>query len=409
MSRLIQVFRVLLYRFKTDLGFLRASALTFTSALAVVPVLAVMFGIAKGFGLEKVLENLIQSEFKDQEEVIKYLIQFGYTLLDQTRGGLIAGIGVITLFYTVLRLLSTVEGSLNAMWGVKNDRTLSRKIIDFLALILICPVFFVISSSLAVYITTHLQSLKESNLLIEQLQPLVVKTLSIIPYVISSALFTFLYIFIPNTRVQFSAALLAGVFAGFGYQLLQAWYIFIQIQVSKTGAIYGSFAALPLFLVWLYFSWIIFLIGAEIVAIVQERLWDPKIIAPFRALSPFEKELACLAITKATVDAFIQGAPPLSADMLAKKLKMTIRIVRELIDELVEAKVLVKTLTGVLPAKNPATLNVYDVLQAVEGENRMESGKESSMMATFDTLIHEAQSLARLSEQNKLIKDIVIS
>lgn len=406
MKRLLRILKVLIFRFRKDLGFLRASALTFTSALSVVPVLAVMFGIAKGFGIEKILESTLQSEFHDQEEAIKYLIQFGYTLLDQARGGLIAGIGIITLFYTVLRLLSTIEESLNSMWGITDSRPLSRKIVDFLALILICPIFFVISSSLTVYITTHLEMLRDTHSIMGQIQPVVVKALATLPYILSSALFTFLYIYMPNTRVRFTSALFAGIFAGIAYQLLQAWYIFLQIQVSKTGAIYGSFAALPLFLVWLYCSWVIFLSGAEIVVIYQERLWDPRILASFRALTPFEKELCYLSITKEAVDTFLQESPPLTVETVATSLKMPIRVVRELIDDLVEAKILLKTLEGIVPAKNPDTLRVFDVLQAVDGGNQLMIHQPSPLIETFDKLIHEAQRLPQLSEKNKLLKDI---
>lgn len=406
MTRLVRIFKVLIFRFRKDLGFLRTSALTFTSALAVVPVLAVMFGIAKGFGIEKILESTLQSEFHDQEEAIKYLIQFGYTLLDQARGGLIAGVGIITLFYTVLRLLSTIEESLNSMWGITISRSLSRKIVDFLALILICPIFFVISSSLTVYITTHLEMMKEAHSIIGHIQPVAVKILAALPYILSSMLFTFLYIYMPNTSVRFTSALFAGIFAGIAYQLLQAWYIFIQIQVSKTGAIYGSFAALPLFLVWLYCSWLIFLVGAEIVVIYQERLWDPRILASFRSLTPFEKELCYLSITKEAVDTFLREGPPLTVETIATSLQMPIRVVRALIDDLVEAKILLKTEEGVVPAKNPDTLRVFDVLHAVEGENQLMVNKPSTLIETFDTLIHDAQKLPRLSEKNRLLKDI---
>ena len=406
MKRLAQIFQVIVFRFRNDLCFLRAAALTFNSVLSVVPVLAVMFGIAKGFGLERIFEQTLRQEFKDQEEVIKYLIGFGYTLLDQARGGLIAGIGVITLFYTVLKLLSTIEDSLNAMWGLQKSRPLGRKIIDFLALILLCPIFFVISSSLTVFLTTYIGMMKESNTLIGHMQPMIVQVLVVIPYVLSSALFTFLYMYMPNIRVRFSAALLAGVCAGIAYQVLQAWYIFIQIQVSKTGAIYGSFAALPLFLLWLYFSWLIFLIGAEIVVIYQERLWDPKMIAPFRKLNLFEKELAFLAITKAAVDAIINRQGAVSIEEIAQTLRMPERLVTELVQELVAVNILFRTENGVVPAQNPETLRIFDVVYAVDGENGLTTNGELPSVAAFQRHIEKARLIMRESKENTLIKEV---
>lgn len=414
MQRLLRILRVIIFRYQNDLCALRASALTFNSTLSVVPILAVMFGIAKGFGIDKILEASLREEFRDQEEVIKYLIQFGYTLLDQTRGGLIAGIGIITLFYTVLRLLSTIEDSLNAMWGLKEGRTLPRKVVDFLALILICPIFIVLSSSLTVFVTTQVELMTSSANLLSQIQPVVVQILACLPYVISSLLFTFLYSYMPNTKVQLRSALFAGVVAGVSYQLLQAFYISVQIQVSKTGAIYGSFAALPLFLFWLYLSWMIFLICAEIVVINQEKLWDPEMVAPFRKLSPFEQKLTYLSIVKVTVDAFIKEEAPITLERLSSTLKMPIRLLTQLTDVLVNAKILVRTVgsddksQGITLAKDPDSLRVFDILYAIEGENKMGTNGDPPTIKVFEKFIQEVRELSIHSDRNILVKDIQI-
>lgn len=407
-----RIFRVILFRMDSDLLLLRASALTFYSILSVVPVLAVVFGIAKGFGIEKILENTLMSEFKDQEEVIQYLIQFGYSLLEQTRGGLVAGIGVITLLYTVLNLFSTIEASLNHMWGLQVGRSVSRKISDYLALILVCPIFFATASSLTVFITTSVESLEEAPHIIGQFQPVMQEGLQLLPYLVSAMLFTFLYIFIPNTRVHFTSALIAGSLAGVAYQILQTSYISIQIVVSKTGAIYGSFAALPLFLFWLYLSWMIFLIGAEIVVIHQERLWDPNVLAPYRKLSQFEKDLTCLGITKACVDRFLQNQEPVKPEYLAKQLQMPTRLVTELIGELSDAKLIVKANTEdaksftVMVAKNPDDLRVYDVISALHGKNSLPAESEYPLLQKMSVCLAKAINSPIESQHNPLIKDI---
>jgi len=406
MKQLLRIIRVLAYRFQKDLCFLRGSALSFSTVLSIVPLLAVMFGVAKGFGIDTILAETLQNEFHDQEEAIKYLIQFSSTLLEQTRGGLVAGIGVITLFYTVLRLLSTIEASLNSMWGLKKSRPLSRKIIDFLALIIICPIFFVISSSLTVFVTAYIDMLKDSTSLIGQVQPMMKKAIAIAPYLISSLLFTFLYLYLPNARVKLVSALLAGVIAGVAYQILQASYISIQIQVSRTGAIYGSFAALPLFLVWLYFSWLIFLFGAEVVVLHEEKLWDPEIAASYRTLSPFEKKLALLCIIKAAVQAFTKKGRPIAIDELASNLKMPARMIAELSEELIAGHILFKCESGFLPAKNADTLRLYDVIFAHDGENHLLSNSELPIMKAFENKLLAGRKLLSESETNSLIRDV---
>ncbi len=406
MKQLLRILRVLAYRFQKDLCFLRGSALSFSTVLSIVPLLAVMFGVAKGFGIEKILEETLKSEFHDQEEAIKYLIQFSSTLLEQTRGGLVAGIGVITLFYTVLRLLSTIETSLNSMWGLKKSRPLSRKIIDFLALIIICPIFFVISSSLTLFVSAHIDMLKDSSSWIGQIQPMMKKGIAIAPYLISSLLFTFLYVYLPNARVKLFSALIAGIIAGIAYQILQASYISIQIHVSRTGAIYGSFAALPLFLVWLYFSWLIFLFGAEVVVLHEEKLWDPEIAASSRTLTPFEKKLALLCITKAAVQAFVQQGRPIAIDELAHNLKMPARMIAELSEELVVVHILVKCESGFLPAKNADNMRIYDVILAQDGENHLLNNSELPLMKAFEKELLIGRKILSESKTNRLIKEV---
>ena len=409
-----RIIRVIIFRLERDLCFLRASSLAYYSILSVVPFLAVVFGIAKGFGLETILEEMLRGEFKEQEQVIQYLIQFGYTLLEQTQGGLVAGIGVIVLLYTILNLFSTIESSLNYMWGLQSGRTLMRKVTDYLALILVCPIFFATASSLTLFITTQVETVDTYAAWLGQFRPLLQKTLLLLPYIVSSALFTFLYIFMPNVKVKFNSALIAGILTAIAYQILQAGYISVQIVVSKTNAIYGSFAALPLFLVWLYLSWMIFLIGAEIVVIHQEKLWDPEILAPYRLLSQFEKDLAYVAITKMVVDTFIQGVEPLSSDMIAQKLHMPYRQITELIEDLVGAGIITFTdsstgaLKEIVLIKNPDDLRLYDIVSAVHGEHIFRGESEYPLLDKFAPYLQSSKEKHVKHEHNPLIKNVAI-
>lgn len=408
-KNLERIGRTIWFRMTVDQSFLRASSLAFQSVLSVVPLLAVMFGIAKGFGLESVLESVLQDEFRDQQDVINYFIQFGYKLLDQTRGGLVAGIGTIVLLFTIMRLFANIENSLNYMWGVKEGRPLARKASDYLALILICPILIVASSSMTVFITTKLNQITSSGQLPEQVGPLLLYAIPLIPYLMSTILFTLVYIIVPYTNVKISSSLFAGFFAGCAYQILQATYISIQIQVSNAGAIYGSFAALPLFMTWLYLSWVIFLLGAEIVVIHQERLWDLHLMAPYRNLTLFERRLAYLSCVKAAVDAYIQGKP-ICIKRLSFILLMPERLVNELVEELVTANLVIKTANddretvAIIPSQNPDALKMFDVLHQVEGTNEL----TSTITETFADLLQAAGKEQKLAATNKLLKDVTL-
>ena len=243
---------------------LQASALTFYSILSVVPVVAMAFGVAKGFGFQKLLEKQLLEKFPGQEEVMMQVVNFALSLLENTKGGMIAGIGVAVLLWTVIKVLSNIERSFNTIWEIKKSRTFGRKFSDYLSIMLISPILVIMSSSVTVFITTQVTLITEKIALLGIFSSLIFFILKLLPYCLVWILFTFIYILMPNTKVNFSSGFIAGVFAGTIFQLAQWAYIYFQVGVAKYNAIYGSFAALPLFLVWLQLSWLIVLLGAEI-------------------------------------------------------------------------------------------------------------------------------------------------
>lgn len=393
-----QTFRVFLYRFEKDHCFLRAASLTYQALLSIVPVLAVMFGIAKGFGFATGLEEILQNEFHDQQEVLNYLIQFGYKLLEQAQGGIIAGIGVVVLLFTVMRLFSNIENALNVMWAVNDGRPLVRKASDYLALILICPVLIFLSSSVTLFVKTKLESFSDMA---------GVMIIPAIPYVVSTLLFTILYYLVPYTTVHKKSAFYAGLFAGCTYQVFQTFYIAVQIKISNAGAIYGSFAALPLFLMWLYLSWLLFLIGAEIMVIHQEELWNSSLLASGRALSQNEERILSIACTKSVVDAFIRGKP-ITVDALAKTLHLPERVVTELVEKLQQNSILFRSISQedskvtLIPGKAPEAIRVSDILTAVDGKNQLFSEHLRSIVDCSEAAKEEFSH----SKYNPLIKDL---
>ena len=248
---------------------LRASALTFFTLLSIVPIIAMAFGIAKGFAFEKVLEEKILERFPGQEEVLLEVFGFANSMLANTKGGLIAGVGVILLFWAIIKVLGNIESSFNDIWSVKKERTLARKITDYLSVMLVAPVLLVLSSSVTVFIATQLAEITKRFDVLGILGPVVLLFLEITPFAIMWVLFAFLYIFMPNRHVNRKSGLVAGIIAGSVYVIVQLIYVKFQVGVAGYNAIYGSFAALPLFLTWLQLSWLIVLAGAEISCIHQ--------------------------------------------------------------------------------------------------------------------------------------------
>lgn len=369
-KRIIRVFLDAARGFVNDDCYSKASALTFYSLLSIVPLLAVLFGIAKGFGFERPLEFEIREKFFEQKEIAEKLIQFAYSWLENVKGGLIAGVGTAVLLWSVLGLLNNIETALNAIWKTRNARSYMRKVTDFLAVLVICPIFFVTVSSLNVFITTHIAQTAQSNVLVEAVSPYILFILKFFPYFLSWLLFTFVYLFMPNTKVYISAAVLAGIMSGTFFQLWQWAYIRFQIGVASYGAIYGSFAALPLFLIWLQISWIIFLAGAEIAVEIENDLF-----VPLRTSRPLSIKAAALFMTYRCVEAFAHSRPPMTDHQLAQELGMSLNHVQIILEALQKERILVEVYSGsdktvgYQPARAIQTITMKSVCDAIDMSN----------------------------------------
>jgi membrane protein len=243
----------------------RASALTFTSLLAVVPIFALIIGIARGFGFQKMIEDQLTTMLPGQTELLVKLFGFVQSFLEVTTSGIIVGAGIVFLIISVWSIIQSVDVAVNDIFQIKKTRSISRMISDYLATILLIPVLLIVSSGFSIFMNTALAR----NEILSMLSPIVNVLMTFIPYLISWIVFSLIYLLVPNTKVKIGNALLAGFIAGFGFQAFQYMYISGQIWVSRYNAIYGSFAAIPLFLLWLQLSWTIVLLGAEIAYAAQ--------------------------------------------------------------------------------------------------------------------------------------------
>lgn len=332
-SMLIIQLRILILTlrgFVRDQCQLRASALTFYTLLSIVPVMAMAFGLAKGFGLEQLLQTQLTERFAGHEAILARVLDFSHTLLESTRGGMIAGVGVFILFWSVIKLLGNIESSFNEIWGVKAGRSLGRKFSDYLAITLVCPLLLIVAGSTTVFVATSLTWLTEYFEFSGPLRAVIHVAVRMMPFGVIGLLFTFLFMFMPNTRVRFRAALSAGILAGIIYQLVQWGYIAAQVGLSKYNAIYGSFAALPFFLVWVQFSWLIVLFGAELTSAIQ-RVDRSEFEPDSERVSPgFRFRLTLLVLTRLVGD-FDQGHPPATVRDLHRQLGIPIPLLQRIL------------------------------------------------------------------------------
>ena len=238
----------------------QASALTYSTLLAFVPIVAVVFAIARGFGYNKYIEVWFRDALSTQPQAAEAIIGFVNSYLIHTKSGIFLGVGLIFMLYTVLMLMNNVEETFNHIWQLSNSRPIIRSFTNYLAMFLLFPILLIVSIGLSFYLSAFAARMSG----FEYLGPVVRFLLDIAPYLLLSLLFIGLYIYMPNTRVKPSCAIVPGILAGVGMQILQIVYIHSQIWVTGYNAIYGSFAALPLFMLWVQMSWTICLFGAQL-------------------------------------------------------------------------------------------------------------------------------------------------
>jgi membrane protein len=410
--RLLRVLALSVRGFHKDAGVLRASSLTFYTLLSIVPVAAMAFGIAKGFGFQKVLEEQLYENFPGQEEIIGQVVHFAQSLLATTQGGLIAGIGLVLLFWAVIKVLSNIENAFNTIWGVRQSRSTARKFSDYLSIMLISPLLVLLQSSATVFITTQVSQIAQEIALIGYFSPLITLSFKLIPYVIVWVLFTMIYLVMPNTRVTFVSALTAGIIAGTGYQLFQWAYITLQVGAARYNAIYGSFAALPLFLVWLQTSWAIVLFGAEI-SFATQHASDHEFETDTKRASPGLRKLIALQIVRRVVRRFVDGESPLTAAAIAAEVSRPPRLTERVLGELVAGGILneVRLEDGEIPTYVPARdvdqFTISFVLEALEarGVNELPLPEGPAHQALASALAQLRESL-RQSPGNLKLKDL---
>ena len=410
----IKILRILLVSFRgmgEDRVYLRASALTFYSLLSIVPVLAMAFGIAKGFGFEKILERQLLQELPGQKDVLLKAIEFANSMLATTKGGVVAGIGLAALFWAVIKVIGNIEASFNDIWGITQQRSFGRKFSDYLSIMMICPLLMITAGSATVFITTRVTLIAEHISLLGYFTPVIFFALKAIPLFMVGGMFTFIYIFMPNTRVRFTSGLAGGMTAGAIYQAAQWAYISFQVGVARLNAIYGSFAALPLFLIWLQLSWTIVLFGAEISFACQNV--DAYEFEPDRRISPYLKAMLSIEIVRFIVKRFLAGDPPVTPEAISRFLEVPIRVVRELVTLLLQAAVLVpvmtesETETAYIPGRDVNVLTVYTVLAAlfhngVDEHLLPDTERSKTLYEIFNGL----EEVVKNSEYNRPVREI---
>ena len=367
-------------RFIGDACMVSASALTFYSVLSFIPIVALVLGVAKGFGVGKVLEQQLREQTFTDPQVMDFIMQFANHALENTKGGLITGLGIVILLLSVIKVLGNTELAMNRIWGIRQGRKLTRKVADYLSLMFIAPFLMTLISGINVFLTSNLQTIAVEEGFLRYASTLIISLVNLVPYLLVWFLFIFLYMFMPATPVKFKYAVLAGILAGTVYQVVQWFYIRFQIGVSSYNAIYGSLAALPLLLVWLQLSWSIVLWGTELCYIFRNRhcMYLNSLDRESRWLDNVGQ---AVKILKYISEGYMQNKGGATLGQISKNLKISTSKLQLVLHELVEKSMLAEWKDEdevvYLPLMDLHHLSMADVINRLANvDTQMEKGWE---------------------------------
>ena len=385
----------------------RSAALTFYTLMSLVPVVALVFAVVKGFGLAEGLEQNLYEVLPQSPEVIDYVVGFAQKALARTQGGWVALVGVLTLFWAVIKVFGSIEDAFNNIWEVRSTRSAARKYGDYIAVVVVAPILWVISSSMGNYAAEILGVAGSPALeVLSRAGSLVV----------AWVMFTFIYVVLPSTKVRFTAALTAGVVAGTAFVLFQWGYVYLQRWMTSYNAIYGSFAALPLFLLWMQISWEILLLGGELSFAYQNAARFDEERESLLVSYDCRRKLM-VGVMVLVSRAFRDGRGAVSFSEIRDRLDVPTRIMNNILYTLVQARMLNEIRTEgtdydleYAPARDISTLRVYDILSAVDSHGfgrdtiDMRSNRELRRCAE---VVERLKDVTRASTENVLLIDIM--
>lgn len=382
----------------------RAAALTFYTVMSVVPIVALLFGVTKGFGLDEKLNDYLYTELAGYEPLIDRIVEFANVMLQRTRGGIIATVGVLILFWSVVKVFANVEGAFNTIWEVRKGRNLPRKVTDYISVLVIAPLLLVASNSIILQLQTQLV-----NIDLSFVGEILASVLSLI---FIWLLFTYIYKVMPNTKVGFKSAFWAGMIAGTAFYLFQMVYFWIQSGVANVNAIYGSFAAIPLFLIWLQASWTIVLLGSEL-SFAYQNIKNFEYEKISENISYDFRRKIIVVVMQEVVKHFVKNDGPVTSVTIADELNLPIRMVRDAIYELLKAKLIAAVNNEddrthyYVPAHDVQRITISGVIRAVEGVGEDVSVLEANIeLKPIENVIEKFDKMISGSDSDKLLVDL---
>lgn len=358
LARALRFPRAVARRFWADGCLLHASALTYTTLLSLVPLLALMFAVLKGLGVQRRLEPLLLSRLSIDPETTERILIY----IDHTNVGTLGALGAAALLVSVISVLGNIEVSFNHIWRVRRGRTWWRQVTDYLSAVLITPVL--LCAAVAITSSVQEQSVLRWILQAEYVGPAALWFLSLAPVVLNALALGILYAVIPNRRPHVASIAVAAVAAACAWQLVQLEYVSLQVGVAHYNAIYGAMAQLPVTLVWIYVSWAVVLAGAELAVVCEFGAQSAGATA-----APHGGAVALHVLLRAA-ERFRTGGGPIAPALVARELRLDRTLVADVADSLQHRGLLVAVEgadEAYVLARDPATIDLGALTELMIG------------------------------------------
>lgn len=386
---------------------LRAMSLVYTTLLSLVPLLAVSFSVLKGFGVESRIEALMLNVLEPMGERGIEITEKVIGFVANVKAGVLGGLGLLLLFYTVVSLLQKIERAFNYTWRVSDARSFAQRFSDYLSVVVIGPVL--VFSAVGLTATAMNHSVVETLRALPVMGYVFEAVGRLVPYMLIVTAFTVIYVFVPNTRVRLGSALVGGLVAGVLWQSTGWAFAAFIVNSAKYTAIYSAFASLILFMIWLYLGWLILLIGASI-AFYHQHPRQLRRSREIIRLSNREREALALQIAVLVGRAFHTGQPPITLTHLAQELAATEEAIGIITRALRKNGVLSESHAppGLIPARSLEKIALRDLLDAVRGESIATERSAMSAEPAVAKVTREMENAITRTLGERTLHDLVI-
>ena len=371
--RILQTIILFARGFKDKALNVRANSLSFSLLFAFVPMVAGVFAIARGFGFEELLQERISTSFLAEANIAPTIMEWVERYLETARGGLFLGIGLVVLIWAVYAFFNMLELSFNNIWNVKQSRSFGRRLSNYMVVLLLVPIMIILSSGISIF----LNSAASASPVLQAIEPIRRVLLRLIPFVVASGVFTWIFIAIPNTKVRFLSAIIPGVIVGILFQLVQMFSVYLVMLFTRMSVVYGAFSAIPLILVWLHITCWLLLIGAELAFAIQNN----DMFAYEKALETMSrryKDYIMLYLLSVIIRRFEAGESPQTAQKMAAEHQLPIRLVQQLLSRLEETSIVRRVYTedeeeqAFVPALDTKSITVEMVIGRISAQGTEE-------------------------------------